>query len=99
MGFSYWATAPLTSSLTAELYGLRHLGILNGVTFTGLQIGSSLRIQLGGLLRDLTGSCELPFTIAALLLFAASLVSLAIEEERYSARYQTRPERPLSYAD
>jgi len=39
MGFSYWATAPLTSALTAELYGLQHLGMLNGVTFTGHQIG------------------------------------------------------------
>jgi MFS family permease len=99
MGFSYWATAPLTSALTAELYGLKHLGMLNGVTFTGHQIGSSLGIQLGGLLRDLTGSYELPFAMAALLLFAASLVSFGIQEKRYSARYQTRPEPPLSYAD
>jgi len=99
MGFSWWATLPLTSSLTAEFYGLKHLGILNGVTFTGHQIGSSLSIQLGGLLRDLTGSYELPFAIAGLLLFGASLVSLAIEEKRYSARYQTRPEPPVSYAD
>jgi MFS family permease len=99
MGFSWWATLPLTSSLTAEFYGLKHLGILDGVTFTGHQIGSSLSIQLGGLLRDLTGSYELPFAIAGLLLFAASLVSLAIEEKRYSTRYQTRPEPPMSYAD
>ncbi len=98
LGFSYWATLPLTRSLTAELYGLKHLGILNGVTCTGHQIGSSLGIQLGGLLRDLTGSYELPFAIATLLLFAASLVSFGIQEKRYSARYQTRPEPPVSYA-
>ena len=91
------ATQELRDSL-AELYGLKHLGILNGVTFTGHQIGSSLSIQLGGLLRDLTGSYDWPFAIAGLLLFAASLVSLAIDEKRYSARYQTRPEPPLSYA-
>jgi len=99
MGFSWWATLPLTSSLTAEVYGLKHLGILNGVTFTGHQIGSSLSIQLGGLLRDLTGSYDLPFAIAGLLLFAASLVSWGIQEKRYSARYQLRPEPPMSYAD
>ena len=92
MGFSWWATLPLTSSLTAEFYGLKHLGILNGVTFTGHQIELSLSIQLGGLLRDLTGSYALPFAIAGLLLFMASLVSLAIEEKRFSVRYQT----PLS---
>ena len=39
MGFSWWATLPLTSALTAEVYGLKHLGILNGLAFTGHQIG------------------------------------------------------------
>ena len=32
------------STKTAEFYGLKHLGILNGVTFMGHQIGSSLSI-------------------------------------------------------
>jgi MFS family permease len=89
MGFSWWATLPLTSALTAEVYGLKHLGILNGLAFTGHQIGGALSIQLGGTLRDLTGSYDLPFAIAGLLLFAASLISFAIREQRYSTRYQT----------
>jgi len=92
MGFSWWATLPLTSSLTAEVYGLHHLGMLNGVAFTGHQIGGALSIQLGGLLRDLTGSYALPFAVAALLLFGASLGSFAIQERRYSIRYQTVPD-------
>ena len=96
MGFSYWATAPLTSALTAELYGLKHLGMLNGVAFTGHQIGSALGIQLGGVLRDLTGSYDLPFAVAALLLFGASLASFAIHERRYSMRYQTVADFPAS---
>jgi MFS family permease len=96
MGFSYWATAPLTSSLTAELYGLKHLGMLNGVAFTGHQMGGALGIQLGGLLRDLTGSYDLPFAVAALLLFGASLASFAIHERRYSIRYQTVADFPAS---
>ena len=89
MGFSWWATLPLTSALTAEVYGLKHLGILNGLAFTGHQIGGALSIQLGGTLRDLTGSYDLPFTIAALLLCVASMVSFTIHEQRYSTRYQT----------
>ncbi len=76
----------------AEVYGLHHLGILNGVAFTGHQIGGALSIQLGGLLRDLTGSYGLPFAVAALLLFGASLGSFAIQERRYSIRYQTVPD-------
>lgn len=88
MGFSWWATLPLTSALTAEVYGLKHLGMLNGVAFTGHQIGGAFSIQLGGVLRDVTGSYTLPFAIAALLLVGASLVSFGIQEQRYSSRYQ-----------
>jgi MFS family permease len=88
MGFSWWATLPLTSALTAEVYGLKHLGMLNGLAFTGHQIGGALSIQLGGLLRDLTGSYDLAFAIAGLLLCGASLASFAIREQRYSTRYQ-----------
>jgi MFS family permease len=97
MGFSWWATLPLTSALTAEMYGLKHLGILNGVTFTGHQIGGALSIQLGGVLHDLTGSYTLPFSIAGLLLFGASLASFGIQEKRYSSRYQG-PEGSVAYA-
>jgi MFS family permease len=99
MGFSWWATLPLTSALTAEVYGLKHLGLLNGIAFTGHQIGGALSIQLGGMLRDLTGSYELPFAMAGLLLFGASLASFAIQERRYSSRYQTVPVSPLSSAE
>ena len=48
-----------------------------------------LILLFGGVLRDLTGSYDLPFAIAGLLLFGASLVSFAIREQRYSTRYQT----------
>ena len=92
VGFSWWATLPLTSALTADVYCLKHLGILNGVAFTGHQIGGALSIQLGGLMRDLTGSYDAPFAIAALLLFGASAVSFAIQEKRYSTRYQSGPD-------
>jgi MFS family permease len=88
MGFSWWATLPLTSALTAEVYGLTHLGMLNGLAFTGHQIGGALSLQLGGTRRDLTGSYDLPFALAGLLLFGASLLSVTMRERRYSTRYQ-----------
>src|SRR5207247_10678179 len=67
-GFSYWATAPLTTSLTADVYGLKTLGTLNGVTFLVHQVAAAISIQFAGLMRDLTGSYTLPFSIAGLLL-------------------------------
>ena len=87
LGFSWWASLPLTSALTADVYGLRHLGTLNGVVFLGHQMGGALSIQLGGLLHDLTGSYELPFAVAGLLLFIASLASFAINERKYAMNY------------
>jgi len=84
LGFSWWATLPLTNALTADVYGLSHLGTLNGVVFLGHQMGGALSIQLGGLLHDLTGSYALPFGVAGLLLFIASLVSFAINERKYA---------------
>jgi hypothetical protein len=86
---TWWATLPLTSALTAEVYGLKHLGMLNGVAFTGHQIGGARSIQLGGTRRDRTESYDLSFALAGLLLFGASLASVTMRERRYSTRYQS----------
>ena len=50
-GFSWIATAPLT----ADVYGLRALGIIFGVSFLFHSLGSFLSIVLAGLLFDPTG--------------------------------------------
>lgn len=89
-GFSYWATAPLTTSLTADVYGLKSLGTLNGLTFLAHQIGAATSIQFAGLMRDLTGSYTLPFTLAGLLLLPAALSAFSIREQQYSARQRNR---------
>ncbi len=90
-GFSYWATAPLTTSLTADVYGLKTLGTLSGLTFLVHQVGGSASIQFAGLMRDLTGSYTLPFTLAGLLLIPAALSAFSIREKKYSAKEQHRP--------
>jgi MFS family permease len=89
-GFSYWATAPLTTSLTADVYGLKALGTLSGVTFLVHQVGGSASIQFAGLMRDLTGSYTLPFTLAGLLLIPAALSAFSIREYKYAAKAQSR---------
>jgi MFS family permease len=89
-GFSYWATAPLTTSLTADVYGLKALGTLSGVTFLVHQVGGSASIQFAGLMRDLTGSYTLPFTLAGFLLIPAALSAFSIREHKYAAKAQSR---------
>lgn len=90
-GFSYWATAPLTTSLMADVYGLRSLGTLNGLSFLVHQVGGATSIQCAGLMRDLTGSYTVPFTLAGLLLLPAALVAFSIREQQYSGKYQHLP--------
>jgi MFS family permease len=88
MGFSWIATLPLNTSLTADIYGLKYLGTLSGITFLFHQVGSASAILTAGILRDVTGSYDLPFAIAGSLLLPATLVSFSIKERQYSAKYQ-----------
>ncbi len=94
-GFSWWATAPLTTSLTADVYGLRSLGTMNSIAFLAHQIGSAAAVQFGGEMRDLTGSYFIPFAMVGLMLIPAALSSFTIREKKYSIRYQ-EPEPALA---
>ena len=92
-GFSWVATAPLTSTLTADVYGLRALGTISGVTFVFHQVGGFGSVLLAGLLYDVTGSYTVPFLLAGSLLIPAALSAFSIKERKYSMRYlsQTSP--------
>ena len=90
-GFSWIASVPITTSLTADVYGLRALGTISGISFLCHQIGAFVSIILGGVLFDLTGSYLLPFSLAAACLIPASIAAYAINEKKYSMRYQSIP--------
>ncbi len=88
LGFSWWATGPLTTSLTADIYGLRFLGTLTGMTFLFHQLGAAASIQFAGNMHDLLGSYDMAFFAVACLLLLATLSSFGVKEREYSARYQ-----------
>ena len=90
-GFSWVATLPLTSSLTADVYGLRAMATISGITFMFHQFGGFASVLLAGWLYDVTGSYTLPFAIAAALLFPAAISAFSIRERKYSVRYQSPP--------
>ena len=90
-GFSGIATLPLTSSLTAEVYGLRAMGTISGITFMFHQIGGFTSVTLAGWLYDVTGSYTIPFAIIGSLLGFAAISAFTIREKKYSARYQPQP--------
>ena len=90
-GFSWIASVPVTASLTADVYGLRALATISGISFLCHQVGAFVSIILAGVLYDLTGSYLLPFTLAGLMLIPASIASYTINEKKYSVRYQAAP--------
>ena len=90
-GFSWIASVPITTSLTAEVYGLRALATISGISFLCHQVGAFVSIILAGVLYDLTGSYLLPFALAGSLLVPAAIAAYTINEKKYSARYQSAP--------
>jgi MFS family permease len=87
-GFSWIATAPLTTAMTADMYGLKNIGVLGGVVFGTHQVGGAIGVQMAGILRDVTGDYSWSLAVGAIALIAAGVVSIAIQERRYSIRYQ-----------
>ena len=101
-GLSWIATPPLTTSLTADIYGLKNIGTLNGISTLSHQIGGSISVLLAGVLYDNVSSLEIPlgfgsltlvgyeipFLLAGLTLLGATLASYSVKESRYSVRYQ-----------
>ena len=86
-GMSWLATVPLTSSLTADVYGVRNLGMLGGLINMTHQIGGALAVILFGLTFDALGTYDVAFGASVVFLLVAALVVLALNERRYSARY------------
>jgi MFS family permease len=86
-GMSWLATVPLTSSLTADVYGVRNLGTLGGLINMTHQIGGALAVILFGLVFDNWGSYDLAFGASVVLLLAAGITVLFLNERRYSSRY------------
>ncbi len=87
-GFSWVATVSLTNTLTADVYGLRALGTISGITFLCHQVGGLCGVLMAGFFYDLTGSYTLPFAIVGSMLFPAALSAFTINEVKYSTRYQ-----------
>lgn len=62
-GISWFSTVPLTVALTAEIYGVRHMGTLVGIAFTSHQVDGAVSIYLAGRLFDLSGSYTVVYVV------------------------------------
>ena len=90
-GMSWVATNPLTATLTADVYGLRTLGTISGISFFFHTMGSVISVLIAGFLYDATGSYTISLAIAGSLLFPAAISAFTIREHKYSMRYVQPP--------
>jgi MFS family permease len=86
-GGSWLATVPLTTSLTADVYGVRHIGMLGGLTLMTHQLGGALAVILFGVAFDTWGTYDGAFAVGAATLVGAGALSFTIREKQLSARY------------
>ena len=86
-GLSWLATVPLTTSLTADVYGVRHVGTLGGLILMMHQLGGALAVFLFGVAFDRWGSYDGAYAFGAIALVAAGLLAFSIREKTVSARY------------
>lgn len=93
-GLVWLATPPPVMALTGEIYGMRSLGTLGGISLLAHQIGGGASVWLAGVVHDLTGSYDISFALAIVALLGAALMSFTIAERRYSVRYMAQAQTP-----
>ena len=80
LGLLWLSTVPPTNGIVAQIFGVRYMSMLSGVSFFSHQIGSFLGAWLGGFMFDRTGSYDLVWYLSIALGIVAGLLNLPIDE-------------------
>ncbi len=95
-GASWLASVPQTSALTAEIYGIKKAGTLNGMLNMIHQLGGAAAVLLAGITFDAFGSYTPAFLGALATLVVASVMSFTVKERKCSVRFvQANPSAGL----
>jgi MFS family permease len=95
LGISWTSTGALTSAITADKCGLKHLGTIYGTMFTIMPIGSGVGAYLSGLIYETRHGYELTLVLSALAgLIAAVAVFGVREPDRLGGARGERKPRP-----
>jgi MFS family permease len=80
MGLLWLGTVPLTGSIVAQVFGLRHMGMLFGFAFVAHQLGSFIGIYAAGYFFDLFGNYNGVWWAAIIMGLVASLMNYPIND-------------------
>lgn len=79
-GFGWFATAPLTSGLVADLFGNLRMGTMLGLTMSFHVVGTAIGSIAAGITFEVTGSYFIFFVIQAILEFMAAFFAFIIKK-------------------
>jgi MFS family permease len=74
IGISWTATVPLTSAVSADIYGRLRLGTIFGLMFAVMPLGSAIGSASAGLLHDLSGSYAISIWMNAAVGISAGVI-------------------------
>jgi len=80
LGLLWLSTVPPTNGIVAQVFGVRYMAMLSGITFFSHQVGSFLGAWLGGRLYDATGSYDVVWWLSIGLGVVAGLLNLPVDE-------------------
>ena len=80
MGLLWLGTVPLTGSIVAQVFGLRHMGMLFGFAFVAHQLGSFIGIYAAGYFFDMFGNYNGVWWAAIIMGLVASLMNYPIND-------------------
>lgn len=91
MGLLWLGTVPLTGSIVAQVFGLRHMGMLFGFSFVAHQLGSFIGIYAAGYFFDLLGNYNGVWWAAIIMGLVASLMNYPINDKPIERGNATQP--------
>lgn len=95
IGFSWSSTVPLTSAICADIYGRRSLGMIFGLMFAIMPIGSAVGAGLTGYLYDWTGSYEISLILNLASGLIAAVAVVVVRSKPIYSRTSTVETRPV----
>ena len=81
MGLLWLGTVPLTGSIVARVFGLRHMGMLFGFAFVAHQLGSFIGIYGAGVFFDMFGNFNIIWWAAIVMGLVASVMNYPINDK------------------
>lgn len=81
-GFTRGGLSPLFAALTSDTFGLRHIGIIMGVTIIGWFLGAAVGPAFAGYIFDINGSYDIAFLAGVIAVMIGALMTVFVRVPR-----------------